>query len=215
MSFDALAPHYTWLEAVLAGRRLRRARLTWLAQLSGCERILIAGIGHGHFLRACARFLPDAEIVGVDSSAAMLRHAQRRAEREVASPHRLQFVQATLPDWVPTPGSFDAIVTPFFLDCFPPTVLAEVIRVLANAARPQRAHWLVTDFMVPERGWRRLRARAIHALMYAFFRPITGIEAQRVTPPDDLLRAQSFVLANRRYHDAQLIHADHWVRRRE
>lgn len=215
MSFDALAPHYSWLEIALAGRRLRRARLTWLAELSGCERILIAGIGHGHFLRACARFLPDAEIVGVDASAAMLRHAQRRAERQAPASQRLKFVHASLPKWAPPPGTFDAIVTPFFLDCFAPTTLAEVIRVLANAARPQRAHWLVTDFMVPERGWRRHRARAIHALMYAFFRPITGIQAQRVTPPDDLLRAQGFVLANRRYYDAQLIHADHWIRCRE
>lgn len=31
MSFDRIAPHYRWLEAILAGNVLQRARTAWLA----------------------------------------------------------------------------------------------------------------------------------------------------------------------------------------
>ncbi len=209
MSFDRLAPHYTWMERVLAGPRLQRARVAHLHALAGCERILVAGVGHGHFLHACAQRFPAAEIVSVDASARMLTHAQRRAAPVAAS--RLSFVQAALPDWQPPPASFDAIATPFFLDCFPPDELAEVIATLAAAAR-SHAQWLVSDFSIPPAGWRRQRARAIHAAMYAFFRPVTRIRARRVTPPDPFLYAHGFRLAARRTFELGLLQTDFWSR---
>lgn len=119
MSFDRIAPHYTWMEKVLAGGRLQRCPVTWLDALAGCETILIAGVGHGHFLQRCAERFPAAKITSVDASAGMLRHAKRRA-RGASRPERLDFVHARLPEWRPAAGQFDAIVTHFFLDCFPP-----------------------------------------------------------------------------------------------
>jgi ubiquinone/menaquinone biosynthesis C-methylase UbiE len=208
MSFDRLAPHYTWMERVLAGPRLQRVRLSWLEHLAGCERILIAGVGHGHFLRACARRFPHAEIVSVDASAGMLARAKLHAGPAQA---RLQFVHAALPAWRPEPASFDAIVTHFFLDCFAPPELGEVVAVLARGTRP-RARWMVTDFALPSRGWRRHRARAIHAAMYAFFRPVTHIRARRVTPPDDLLRTHGFARGARRAAERGLLQSDVWMR---
>ncbi len=208
MSFDTLAPHYTWMERLLAGPRLQRARVAHLGALAGCRRILIAGVGHGHLLHACAQRFPAAEIVSVDASARMLAHAQRRTAPVAA---RLAFVHATLPAWQPPAHAFDAIATPFFLDCFPPAELAAVIATLAAAARP-RARWLVSDFSIPTAGWRRRRAQAIHAAMYAFFRPVTGIRARRVTPPDPLLRAHRFRLAARRTFELGLLQSDLWTR---
>jgi SAM-dependent methyltransferase len=210
MSLDLLAPHYTWMEKVLAGPRLQRARTAFLDQLAGCERILVAGVGHGHFLRACARRLPSAEIVSVDASAGMLARAQRSA-LAAPGPERLRFLHAAIPAWRPEPGAFDAIVTHFFLDCFPPADLAEVVAALAAGARAQ-ARWLITDFALPPHGWRRHRARAIHAAMYTFFRPVTRIRARRVTPPDHLLRAAGFALTARRSAELGLIQTDLWTR---
>ena len=208
MSFERLAPHYTWLETVLAGSRLQRCRTTWVEKLAGCERILIAGVGHGHFLRTLARRFPSAHITSVDASAGMVARARRCAENRGG---RLEFVHASLPDWQPRASGYDAIVTHFFLDCFAPAQLADVVAVLAQAARPS-ARWLISDFSIPPHGWRRQRARAIHAAMYAFFRPVTGIHARRVTPPDDLLRAQGFELRQRKTHELGLLQSDFWSR---
>jgi ubiquinone/menaquinone biosynthesis C-methylase UbiE len=208
MSFERLAPHYSWMETVLAGRRLQRCRIAWLNQLAGCDRILIAGVGHGHFLRAAAQRFPDSEIVSVDASAGMLARAKSGMSH---SSSRVQFIHAALPLWRPRSQSFDAIVTHFFLDCFPPGELDSVIAVLADGAK-SRARWLVTDFAVPERGWRRYRAWTIHAAMYAFFRPISGVRARRVTPPDDHLRSHGFELKGRVRREWGLLQSDLWSR---
>ena len=210
VSFDLLAPHYTWMEAVLAGRRLQRSRVTWLHALAGCRDILIAGVGHGHFLLQCARRFPAARITSIDASAGMLRHAQRRAARGGANPERLAFVHAEIPAWAPVPGAHDAIVTNFFLDCFPPTELATVIDALARGARPG-ARWLVTDFAIPSGGLARTRARAVHALMYGFFRRVTGLRARRLTAPDPFLTAHGLRLEGRRHSEWGLLQADLWI----
>lgn len=211
MSFDRLAPHYTWMEKLLAGSRLQRARVTWLDALGGRENILIAGVGHGHFLRECARRFSDAHITSVDASAAMLREAEARARKACIDPGRLTFVHAALPTWKPAEDEFDAIVTHFFLDCFEPEELRSVIDVLAAGARPD-ACWLLSDFSVPPGGLARQRARFVHALMYAFFRRATGIAARRVTDPDLLLAAAGFKLHRRRTAEWGLLRSDLWTR---
>lgn len=210
MSFDLLAPHYTWMERVLAGRRLQRARTVFLDRLAGSERILIAGVGHGHFLRACAERFPESCITSLDASAGMLDRARERVSA-VAQPGRLAFVHARLPEWRPEPGTFDAIVTPFFLDCFAPDELGAVIATLAEGAR-ERCVWLNTDFAIPAAGWRRQRARAIHAAMYVFFRRVTRIRARRVTMPDEHLRACGFLLVARHAGNFGLLRSDCWKR---
>jgi ubiquinone/menaquinone biosynthesis C-methylase UbiE len=208
MSFERLAPHYTWMETVLAGQRLQRSRIDWLDHLKGCQRILIAGVGHGRFLRAAVRHFPDLEIVSVDASASMLERAKSKTSKSCS---RLQFIHATLPVWQPPAQSFDAIVTHFFLDCFPPPELEAVVAALANGAKT-RARWLVADFAVPARGWRRYRARAIQHAMYAFFRPIAGVRATCVTPPDDTLRDHGFELKGRVHREWGLLQSDLWAR---
>lgn len=211
MSFDRLAPHYPWLEKLLAGPRLQRCRVAHLDALRDSDRVLIAGIGHGPFLPACARRVPHGAITCVDASAAMLTETRRLARRAGLDFNRLDFVHATLPAWEPPAAQFDVIVTNFFLDCFAPDELPAIIAALARAARPD-ARWLLADFTVPARGFARQRARAIHAAMYAFFRPATGLRARRVTAPDALLAAHGFHLRRRRPSEWGLLHADLWAR---
>jgi ubiquinone/menaquinone biosynthesis C-methylase UbiE len=207
MTFDRLAPHYDWLEAVIAGRRLEQVRAAWLDDLEGRQRILSVGEGHGRFAAACARRNPAAELTCVEASRRMLWRAHTRAAR---SGGRVRWHLADVRTWQPT-GTYDAIVTCFFLDCFPPQALAEIIGRLAAWATPD-ALWLVTDFAVPSRGPARLRARAVHALMYAFFRRVVGLPARRLTPPDALLQTQGFTLVGRRTSEWGLLHADLWRR---
>jgi ubiquinone/menaquinone biosynthesis C-methylase UbiE len=210
MSFDRLAPHYGWMEAVLAGTRLQRCRTTWIGRLAGCRHLLVAGVGHGPALATVLQAHPGLRITCVDASAGMLRHAQERAQRAGADLARLTFVHASLPGWRPA-EQFDALATHFFLDCFPPEQLAAVVATLAAAAAPD-ARWIVSDFAVPARGWRRARARAVHALMYVFFRVVTRLPARRWTNPDLLLEGAGFQLVGRRTSEWGLLQADLWQR---
>ena len=210
MSFDFLAPHYGWMEFVLAGPRLQRCRTTWLDRLAGCHHLLVAGVGHGPDLALVLGTHPGLHITCVDASAGMLTQARRRAQRAGADLARLTFVHATLPGWRPA-EKFDAIATHFFLDCFAPAQLQAVVTLLVSVATPG-ARWIISDFAVPARGWPRLRARAVHALMYGFFRVVTRLPARRLTRPDPLLEQAGFRLLGRRTTEWGLLQADLWQR---
>lgn len=211
MSFDQLARHYRWMEWVLAGEKLQRCRTAYLDRISWATNILLAGEGPGRFLTACCQRLPAARLTVAEASAGMLREARRRLVREGLALDRVRFVQADVLTWSPQQEVFDAIVTHFFLDCFPPGQLQHVVAHLSRLAAPQ-AVWLLADFQVPAHGLARHRAQAIHALMYAFFRATTGIEARRLATPDEHLRAQGFALVQRQTSDWGLLRTDWWQR---
>lgn len=210
MSFDHLAPFYRGMEFVLAGGKLQRCRLAWLNEVTDCRRVLIAGQGPGRFLTECAIALPEARIHCVDASAGMLKRAKLALQRASLDSNRIKFEQATLPEWQPPKGEFDLLATHFFLDCFPPGQLQQVISQLASAAQ-SGAKWLLADFCEPPRGLARWRAKMILALAYAFFNVTTGLPARRLTAPDQYLEQFALKLKRRRTYDGGLLHSDLWV----
>ena len=211
MSFDRLAPIYRTMERVLAGGKLQRCRTAWVAEVRSARRILLVGEGHGRFLERCAREFPEASITCVDASRAMLRLAAARWQAAGGRAEAVEFVQAELPAWRAPEARFDLIVTHFFLDCFPAPQLAEVVAGLARAATPG-ARWLLADFTVPPRGWRRWRARWILALAYAFFRRATNLPARQITPPDPFLEQAGFRRVKWRTSEWGLLRSDLWAR---
>lgn len=209
MTFDRLAPHYDRLEALTAGARLQRARTHWLDELAGCRHVLSVGEGHGRFAAAFLARFPDTKLTCVEASPGMIAVARRRTQPWA---DRVQWVRAEALAWQPG-ERYDAIVTCFFLDCFPPDTLASVIRHLADAAEDQ-AKWLVVDFALPESGPARWRARAVHVLMYAFFRFAVALPARRLARPDGLLAAKGFRRTQRREFEWGLVSAEVWTRTR-
>lgn len=209
MSFDLLAPHYRWMEWFLAGGKLQRCRTAHLPLIENGLNILLMGEGNGRFLLHCRRRFPGAWITCVDASARMLSAAQQRLLGHGLGSQHVRFVQADALAWSPPSEAFDIIATHFFLDCFRPEQLHQLIESLAQAARP-KAFWLVADFHVPARGMARLRAQAIHWLMYRFFRWVTLLPATQLTPPDGYLRAAGFELRKREFSEWGLLRSDLW-----
>jgi ubiquinone/menaquinone biosynthesis C-methylase UbiE len=211
MSFDLLAPHYRWMEWVLAGEKLQRCRTLFLGEVAQSRDVLIVGEGNGRFLLECRRQLADARITVVDASARMLASARERLQRSGLNPDHVQYIHADALSWNPATRAHDLVVTHFFLDCFPAPQLEKVVNNLAQGAAPD-ARWLLADFQVPARGLARQRARIIHAMMYIFFRVAARLPARRLAPPDEFLRAQKFSLRERRISDWGLLHSDMWTR---
>lgn len=209
MSFDVLAPHYRWMEWVSAGELLQRCRTAHLARVPAAQTILILGEGNGRFLLECRRQFPRAAITVVDASARMLELARKRLGRHGVKNDRIDFIRADALAWKPPDQAFDLIVTHFFLDCFRPDQLEELVSKLAHAAAP-KAHWLLADFQAAPAGWRRQRSRAILWLMYRFFIAATRLPARSLTPPDELLEKNGFNLGAREIYDWELLHSDCW-----
>jgi ubiquinone/menaquinone biosynthesis C-methylase UbiE len=209
MSFDVLAPHYRWMEFVLAGDKLQRCRTAFLPRAAGANRVLILGEGNGRFLLECRRTLPDAKITVVDASAGMLDRARRRLKGQGINVEKIDFVCADALAWMPPKGAYDLIVTHFFLDCFRADQLETLIAKLAQAAAP-RANWLFADFQSAPAGWARFRSRLILWLMYRFFTVITRLPANALTSPDPILQQHGFKLREREVFDWELLHSDWW-----
>lgn len=209
MSFDLLAPHYRWMEAVLAGDKLQRCRIHWLDRVRHCRSALLVGEGNGRFLEVCAQRLPETHFTVVDASAKMLRQSELRW-RKSGGNDRARFVHATLPGLMLS-GSFDLVVTNCFFDCFDRHQLPTIIDEIAKYTT-EDAIWLVTDFNVPRTGWPKWRAKAVLRLAYTFFRLTTGIAADAICPPDEFLRNSGFELCNRIETDAGLLYSALWRR---
>lgn len=210
MSFDRIAPHYRWLEAILAGNVLQRARTAWLAATPPPRQALLAGEGHGRFLAAALAAWPDTRFLCLDASTVMLQTAARQVATKDRP--RVSFLHTSLPDWHAPAPTFDLVVTHFFLDCFTSALLDPVIESLAAAATP-RAAWLIADFTLPDAGPPRWRAAAIHTLMYAFFRRATRIPARHLTPPEPLLARHGFFSTHSTTFEWGLIRSGLWQRR--
>ena len=209
MSFDLLAPHYRWMEAVLAGDKLQRCRVHWLDSVRHCRRALLVGEGNGRFLEACVDRLPKTQFTIVDASAKMLREAELRWHR-AGGGNRATFVDTTLPG-LKLPQSFDLVVTNCFFDCFNRDQLPTIIEDIANCATDD-AIWLATDFTIPQSGWPKWRAKAVLRIAYSFFRITTKIEAKEIYPPDEFLRSCGFEMEQRIDADAGLIYSAMWQR---
>lgn len=209
MSFDWLAPHYGWMEAFLAGHKLQRARIAWLAEVGAPQRALLVGEGIGRFLGVAVLALPTTRFVCVDASAGMLEMARRVVPYHELS--RVEFEKRTMPRWAPDREGFDLVVTHFFLDCFPAGILERVVGGIADGMRRDAA-WLIADFALPARGPARWRASAIHFVMYAFFRWATRLPASALVPPEPVLTKQGLVRTGFKEFEWGLIRSSIWRR---
>jgi ubiquinone/menaquinone biosynthesis C-methylase UbiE len=184
-SFDRLARRYRLLEYLAFGRELERARFAFLDRIADRRDILLLGEGDGRCAGRLAALAPDARLVCVDSSPAMIGRAARRVAATNAR-GRVSFTCADLLSYCPEAGRFDAVVTLFFLDCFDEAEVASIISRVAPALQPG-APWLFADFTLPESGIARVRARVWLAILYTFFRWETGLRVSSLPPSEVLL----------------------------
>lgn len=212
MSFDAVAPHYRWMEFVLAGNKLQRCRTAFLDDIPRAESILLLGEGNGRFLPVCRKQFPDARITCVEASAAMIAQARQRLMNSDPVHHRVQFVHADVLAWTPpSNAAYDLIVTNFFLDCFRSEQLEQIIGIV-GCVSAKNANWLLADFQVASGSVGQLRSKVILWMMYMFFRAATRLPARNLIPPDSFLQNAGFTLRQRAQTEWGLLRSDWWQR---
>ena len=211
MQFNRIAPHYNWMELLLAGGLMQRCRTTFILQTQNCRQALLAGEGHGRFLETLLRVNPQIHVTCVESSARMIKYARHRLTRKGHDLSRVTFRHANLLECELPDTKYDLIATNFFLDCLRPSEIKSVVRLLAGSSIPG-AIWLLNDFRIPETGWRRWRAIGILASLYLFFRYCVNLSARWLTPPDRFLKANGFDLHDRKLTSFGLAHSDLWQR---
>jgi len=177
-------------------QRARTGQLVRLAGVSSPRRVLIVGEGDGSFLLSFVRQFPEAAITVVEPSAGMVARAQARLRQADLGTERIEFVVQPLLETGLPEASFDLIVTLFFFDNFEHAEVVRLIDFLATRALPD-CDWLLSDFCLPARGWRRLRARIWLKLLYGFFGIATGIPARELPDSEGAIENVNFLLVDR------------------
>jgi len=204
-TFDRLARPYRWLEYAAFGRGLLRCRFDLLPWLADAKRVLTVGEGDGRFVAELARRFPEIKVDCVEASGAMITRAQSRLPMGAD----VTFHRADAREWVFPKGEYDAVVTCFFLDCFKPETLRELMPRIAKSLRPE-GEWLVAEFGQPSRGASAWHARAWLAAMYFFFRRATRLEARRLPDWESEMARLGFECADRETRRWELMAATRW-----
>jgi tRNA (cmo5U34)-methyltransferase len=179
--FGPLARVYDLLSSLVFGRALRRAQQVALQAglpLAGASpQVLVLGGGPGWVLTELLRQCSTAQVLYLETSAAMLDLARTRLrQQQPQAMEQVEFRQGSEQALKPT-EQFDVLVTFFVLDCFEPADFPAGIARLQAARRPA-APWLVADFRPPQRWWQRVLLRT----MYLFFGVAVGLRAQQLPP---------------------------------
>jgi ubiquinone/menaquinone biosynthesis C-methylase UbiE len=202
--YDRLARVYRALEFLAFGGDLERARFCFLNRLANCRHILVLGEGDGRCLARLVEIAPAAQIHCLDLSTAMLTRA--RARLSAAAAARVTFEQADLLVHPLGRGRYDAVITFFFLDCFTTAQASTIVARVRESLQPG-ASWLFADFVVPARGFARLRAQTWVKLLYLFFRWQTDLEARALPPSEEIIERAGFDRADLRVLQSGLLHS--------
>lgn len=202
--FDRLAPFYDRLARSWFGRALQQATTHYFTALPEKPTLLVVGGGTGNFLPALAQAHPACKVLYVDVSAKMLEQA--RATLATISAEQRPAVTFFHCSWDEIPAGLraDAVLTPFFLDCFRAGEVAQIAHKLAGHLSATGV-WLLADFNLPPSGWARLRAQAQLWVLYRFFRATTGLKASRLPNVERLLENEGFRPTHTRYLRGQRI----------
>jgi ubiquinone/menaquinone biosynthesis C-methylase UbiE len=209
-NFDRVARPYRWLEHASFGPWLERCRGAQLAHLTGARRALLLGDGDGRFLARLLSANPALTADVVDSSQSMLTILDRRIRRSgPQARRRICLHHADALEWNPT-GSYDLIVSHFFLDCFFPYQLEQLFdRVLPHAL--PGARWVISEFAIPRNAFAACLARGIIGMLYRAFGVLTGLRVRALPEYATPLLRRGLVPSHDRRYLAGLLCSQVWT----
>lgn len=209
--FDPLAGPYRWMEYFSFGPLLQRCRCALLDRTAGARHALVLGDGDGRFTRSLLTRNPSVQIHAIDGSPAMLRALLHRAGPDAS---RVVTEQADLREWLPErdprQAGYDLIASHFFLDC----LTTEEVRTLAATVRKTTAPdaiWLVSEFIIPPKGFGKLIAVPLVAILYWSFAKLTGLEVRSLPDHSTALQGAGFTLIEQRNLLFGLLVSEEWT----
>lgn len=175
--FDPIARWYDRLARFVFGKALSDAQTCHLSAIPAEARILVLGGGTGWWLPMLFKMNPHCEVWYVEASEKMIAQAQKNLSVD----HPIHFVHSTvLP--ADLPGSFDVVITYFFMDLFDTDEAVARSRMLFDRLS-DHGSWLMADF-VNKRWWHG----ALLWVMYKFFNVLDMVHIHRLPDWDEVLQ---------------------------
>ena len=211
-NFDSVARAYRWMEYFSFGRLLECCRFHFLTRCSRARHALVLGDGDGRFTARLLSSNPAVRVDAVDASPSMLAILRERARAcRGDADIRIRAIQADIRRFTPPSTDYDLVVSHFFLDCLTDDEVNTLVARLSGHMT-QGATWLVSEFAVPETGWRRLPARIlIRGLYYAFF-ILTGLRVRKIPNYASVLNDNGFHLTDKAVYLGGVLATEVWER---
>lgn len=191
-TYGRIARVYRWLEYAAFGGALQRSRETFVDRLASARSIAVFGGGDGRCFEVILRQCPSAQIDAFDIDPVMIAFARRRAD--AIAPGRVRFQQADARSVELPSQHYDAVITQYFLDCFPAAELTRLVARIEASLKPG-ARWLFADFAIPPAdasALLRWRARVTIAILCWFFRWQVKHPLDHLPPMEEILRARGW-----------------------
>lgn len=183
-NYDAVAGIYDLMARVVYGRALEQAQLHLVNNIPPGAKVLIVGGGTGWILEALARrYSSGLQIVYVEVSGSMLSRARKRTIGQ----NQVAFIGQAIQNVV-LETDFDVIITPFVLDNFTDSTLAQVFQKLDQHLR-KKGLWLFADFQLNES---KPYQKILLESMYLLFRITCKLEAKRLPDTARLFAAYEY-----------------------
>jgi len=140
--FNLLSPFYDFFSTLFFGDFILESQTCFLKEIRNAKSILIFGGGTGKVLESIFINNLNAKICYIDLSEKMIEKARKRK-----FPHKqVHFICGTEND-IPESAKFDAIITPFVLDCFIERKLQQLVIKLDTHLKSD-GKWLFSDFNI-------------------------------------------------------------------
>lgn len=213
-NFDRLARAYRWMEYLSFGPMLERCRFRFLDDCGASRHALLLGDGDGRFAARLFAINRDLRADAVDGSQAMLDRLRQRVVRatQATTASRLRTMCADLRRSSPPGKDYDLVVSHFFLDCLTDRELESLLERTLPALAP-RCLWLVSEFSVPQKGWRGPAARLLIRSLYFAFRRLTHLQVRQVPDYSLLLTRNGFQLRRSSRFLGGILSAELWERK--
>lgn len=192
--FNLVSPIYDAAMRLVFGRSVDRFQEKVIQNLAPVDTALIVGGGSGNILRWAFDSSLASHYVYAELSDAMI--ARTRARISVEEAQTVRFTSKAFD----TDESYDLILFPFVLDCYPPSSILEALTSSRNKLRTGGKLVLI-DFNLESstpyepRWWKT----SFIALLYLFFRSLASIPAKRLPPFQALFREAGFSLQSEDY----------------
>jgi trans-aconitate methyltransferase len=211
LDFNRVARLYRWMEYLSFGPLLARCRFQFIDQCADAHRALVLGDGDGRFTAGLMAANPAVAVDAVDASTAMLAELSRRVPLALRAKHRLRTIHADLRTFAPDCEDYDLVVSHFFLDCLTECEAEKMVQRIVPHLAP-RSMWMLSEFAIPEKGWRRIAARALVGSLYFAFKKLTNLRVRTIPDYSRILTRNDFSRQQQKLSLGGLLVAEVWQR---
>lgn len=191
-TFDRIAKYYNLLEILAFGKILYGIRLHLLTRTNSPNNILLIGEGTGHFLKYIVSCYPKSSITILDSSNRMIDIIRRYNQTSIVQ--NITILKQDYLKYIPR-TKYDLIYTNFFLDCFKPTDVLEIV-VKIKLMLNETGAWKDVDFTTPHKKnfFNHYYNKLILKVLYKSFRLFCKIESVSINDVDFDYQKFGFIL---------------------